>query len=365
MRLRDLHQLPKVRDGWSYLYVERARIDREDKAISIQNDFGTTPVPCASLSLLMLGPGVAITHAAILTLADCGCLVAWVGEHGVRFYAAGMGETRNAANLIRQAALASHAESRMRVVRRMYEIRFPEKLDASLTLQQIRGKEGVRVRDAYADASRRSGVPWTGRNYDRANWAAGDPVNRALSSANACLYGVCHAAIVAAGYSPGLGFVHVGKALSFVYDIADLYKVETTIPVAFEAAASGMHDLERRVRLKLRDAFEEERILARIVDDIAKVLDAPLPDDGDPVIRMDADPALPGGLWDPERGAVPGGENYARAESALPSAPPPRIKPPLRPGSSRRPRSPLRPRASQRRLHSLRRLISHPSPSRE
>ena len=87
MLTKDLHTLPKIRDRWSYLYIEHAKIDKEDQAIAFHDAMGTTPVPCAGLTLLMLGPGVSITHAAILTLADNGCLVAWVGEHGVRFYA--------------------------------------------------------------------------------------------------------------------------------------------------------------------------------------------------------------------------------------------------------------------------------------
>ncbi|MBI1784224.1 type I-E CRISPR-associated endonuclease Cas1 [Candidatus Sumerlaeota bacterium] len=310
MRTRDLHELPKVRDGWSYLYAEHCKIDREDKAIAIHDKLGLTPVPCAALSLLMLGPGTRITHAAILTLADSGCLVAWVGENSVRYYASGMGETRQSLRLMKQAALASHGPSRLRVVRRLYEMRFPVKLDPELTLQQIRGKEGVRVRDSYGEASRRTGVAWTGRTYNRQNWGASDPINRALSSANACLYGVAHSAIVAAGYSPGLGFIHVGKMLSFVYDIADLYKAETTIPAAFECVAQGDQDLERRVRLRLRDSFREANLLGRIVDDIAEALDVPNPEGSD-AEGWDLDPALPAGLWDDEKGAVAGGVDYS------------------------------------------------------
>lgn len=95
MKIRDLHLLPKVRDSWSYLYVEHCRIDQEDKAIAIHDAGGKTPVPCAVLTLLMMGPGVTITHAAVRALAENGCLVMWCGEEAVRFYAVGMGETRS------------------------------------------------------------------------------------------------------------------------------------------------------------------------------------------------------------------------------------------------------------------------------
>ncbi len=308
--LDDLHLLPKVRDSWSYLYVEHARIDQEAKSIALLDAQGTTPVPCASLNLLMLGPGTAITHAAVKALAENGCLVAWTGEEAVRCYAFGLGETRSAQRLLRQAWLWADEASRLAVVMRMYRRRFAGAIPSGLTLQQIRGMEGVRVREAYAAASRETGVTWTGRSYKRQRWADADPVNRALSTANSALYGVCHAAIVAAGYSPAIGFIHTGTMLSFVYDIADLYKAEITIPAAFQAAAEGETDLERRTRLACRDRFHRERLLHRIVDDIDAVL-AARRDDAEPETDYDSEKGIPGGLWDLEQGVVPGGANYA------------------------------------------------------
>jgi len=220
--MKNLHILPRVRDSWTYLYAEHCVVEQDDKAIALFDDKGKTPVPCASLSLLMLGPGTKITHAAIRTLAESGCLVAWTGEQAVRFYAQGIGETRSSANLLRQALLHADPVQRLKVVRRMYELRFPDSLDSALTLQQIRGKEGIRVRETYARWSRETGVKWDGRAYKQSDWKRATPINRALSAANSCLYGVVHAAIVAAGYSTALGFIHTGKTLSFVYDVADL-----------------------------------------------------------------------------------------------------------------------------------------------
>lgn len=308
--MQDLHILPKVRDSWSYLYVEHCKVDQEAQAIAIHDKNGRVPVPCASLSVLMLGPGTNITHAAIRTLARSGCLVFWTGEEGVRFYAQGMGETRSSRNLLRQARLCVDPEPRLRVVLRMYEMRFREPLSPGLSLQQVRGIEGVRVRDAYARASRESGIPWKGRAFRRGDWQAADPVNRALSAANSCLYGICHAAIVALGYSPALGFIHTGKLLSFVYDIADLYKADLTVPTAFRVTAEGTENLESRVRRACRDAFQEGRLLQRIAPDIELALSAggeAAPEGTD----LDSDAAVPGGLWDPEVGEVPGGVNRA------------------------------------------------------
>ena len=272
MTLKDLHVLPKVRDSLSYLYVEHCRVDQEAKAIALHDAQGQTDVPCASLTALMLGPGTTITHAAIKTLSDSGCLVMWTGEMGVRFYAVGMGETRGARNLLHQARLCVVPALRLQVVRRMYEMRFADELNPDLTLQQIRGREGIRVRESYARASRETGVEWNGRSYTRNDWRAADSINRALSAANSCLYGICQAAIVSAGYSPALGFIHTGKMLSFVYDIADLYKADVTIPMAFKLVAEDEHNLETRIRRACRDAFYEGRILQRIIPDIERAL---------------------------------------------------------------------------------------------
>lgn len=255
----------------------------------------------------MLGPGTTITHAAIRVLAASGCTVLWCGEEGVRFYGHGLGETRKARRLMHQARMWADPALRLQVVRRMYQMRFPEPLDDSLSLREIRGKEGIRVRAAYARLSAETGVDWKGRSYKTGSWTSADAVNRALSAANSCLYGLCHSAIVSVGYSPGLGFIHTGKMLSFVYDIADLYKTEVTIPAAFRAAAEAGEGLEGRVRRMCRDLFRSTRLLSRIVADIDYALGwEPEQDEG---ADFDADGALPGELWDVD-GEVAGGINF-------------------------------------------------------
>lgn len=313
--MKNLRELPKLRDSLSFLYLERTRVEQKHLGIAFYGDEGEVAVPAAALGLLQLGPGCSITHAAVRQLAENGCAVQWVGEHAVRFYAAGTGETRSAANLMRQARAWADEATRLEVVRRLYSLRFPEPLDAELSLQQIRGREGVRVREAYARASRTTGVPWRGRDYKRKDWEQGDVINRALSAANASLYGVAHAAIVALGYSPGLGFIHTGKQLSFVYDVADVYKADTTIPTAFAAVAAGNRDIESRVRVALRESFRESALLGRIVKDLDALFEgvdeAALPaGEADEDTYAD-DAALPGELWDPEAN-VTGGVSYGR-----------------------------------------------------
>ncbi len=302
--MKNLRELPKFRDGLSYLYIEHGRIEQRHKSIAWYGKEGEVAVPCASLGVLLLGPGTTVTHAAVKSLADNGCSICWVGEDGVRFYASGVGETRNSRNLIRQAEAWANRSSHMQIVEMMYRLRFPDPLPNGLTLRQIRGMEGVRVREAYAQASRASGVPWAGRNYERAAWDKADPINRALSAGFACIYGVCHAGIISAGYSPALGFVHTGKQLSFVYDMADLYKTQLVVPTAFAIVAESIQGVEGRIRAAVRDEIRKTRLLRRIVDDLSRLF--VLHQEDDPYA---ADGAKPGDLWDPQ-GHVTGGVGY-------------------------------------------------------
>jgi CRISPR-associated protein Cas1 len=320
--ITDLAQLPRTADSWTFLYTERVRVERSDYAIELRDKSGRTQVPVAALSALMLGPGSTITHEAILALAECGCSVVWCGEGATRFYAAGLGETRRAHHLEAQAMTWAHKDKHLEAVRRLYTMRFPDGLPDDLTLEQIRGHEGVRVREAYAQIAQETGISWSGRSYKRNDWGSADPVNRALSAANACLYGVCHAAIVATGFSAGLGFLHVGKQLSFVYDIADLYKVDVTVPAAFRAARDTSPNIESRVRKICRDLFRESKLLERIVPDLQRVVGLAPQQARLVVHRGEQDAAAeegmgeaPGALWNEDGSRTDGARNFATAKA--------------------------------------------------
>jgi CRISPR-associated protein Cas1 len=288
----DYHELPQLRDSLTYCYIEHALIDRKDSAIEYIQQDGRVMVPIASLCTLMLGPGTSITHAAVKALADNGCTVLWVGEDITRCYAQGLGETRKAYHLLRQAERLCDPGSREKVVLNMYQYRFPGEMSAGMSLVQLRGMEGARVKAAYAAVAKKYGVHWSGRNYNRGDWNDADPVNRALSAANALLNGICHAAILSGGYSPALGFIHTGRQLSFVYDIADLYKAEFTIPAAFQAASETLKGVEKRARELCRERFREGKILQRILPDIDHLLEIDEPSEGE----MGEDP--PSELWE-------------------------------------------------------------------
>ena len=301
---RDLHELSRLEDSLTYLYIEKAIVERENNAIIILRGDECIPVPVSALTVRMLGPGTSLTHAAMRVIADSGCMVIWCGENAQRFYGYGMGETRSAERLLRQASYCMDEGMHMTVVERMFTLRFPDmKLDG-MSLQQLRGLEGVRMREAYKILARKYGITWRGRNYNINDWDQSDELNKALSSANVCLYGLCNAAIISLGYSPGLGFIHTGKMLSFVYDLADLYKLETSVPVAFEATFSHRtDDIQKAVRLGMRRALRERKVLKRISNDLNYLFDLGAAENPN---RADA-----GQLWDNEQGSIEGGKNYS------------------------------------------------------
>lgn len=272
--LPPLKPLP-IKDRLSILFVERGHLDVLDGAFVMVDKTGVRQhIPVGSVVCLMLEPGTRVSHAAVSLAARVGCLLSWVGEGGVRLYSAGQPGGARADRLLYQARLALDDTARLKVVRKMYELRFQEKPPEKRSIQQLRGIEGARVRKMYELLAKQYKVKWNARNYDHTAWGSGDVPNRCLSAATACLYGICEAGILAAGYAPAVGFIHTGKPQSFVYDVADIFKFETVVPVAFQIASRKPANPERDVRLACRDAFRQSKILKRIIPTIEQVLAA-------------------------------------------------------------------------------------------
>lgn len=306
----QIQELPQIQARMTFLYLEKCQLSREDNAITFLDANGVVHIPAASISVLMLGPGTSVTHRAMELIGDAGVTVIWVGESGVRYYASGKPMTHRAGLILRQAAMVSNMRVHLRVARRMYQMRFPDEDVSELTMQQLRGREGSRVRQLYRAQSRQWGVPWSGREYDPNDFSSGSPVNQSLSAGNACLYGLAHAVIAALGCSPALGFVHVGHENSFVYDIADLYKAEITIPLAFQLASEGVPNIGAETRRRVRDRMRKGKLLERMVADVQSLLQ-----DGETEAELSANEVF---LWDGSGDPAASGKNYADQEESDP-----------------------------------------------
>ncbi len=305
----ELVELPQISDRMTFIYLEHCTINQEDSAVKVTDMEGTVFIPAAAITVLILGPGTSVTHRAMELIGDSGIGVVWVGEHGVRYYAHGRALNSHTHFLLKQTVLVSNTRKHLDVVRKMYQMRFPDEDVSGLTLQQLRGREGSRVKGVYRKFSKQWNIPWKGRKYDHDDFNSGDPVNQALSAGNACLYGLAHTVICALGCSAGLGFVHVGHECSFAYDIADLYKAETSIPVAFEMAAKVRDNFENKipsdfggmVRRRLRDEIVRLHLLEQMVKDIKYLL----ADENEE--KEDENPVY---LWDNIKDLVANGKLY-------------------------------------------------------
>ena len=305
----ELQELPTMKERMTFLYVERCVVSRQDSAISVTDDRGTACIPAASLAVLMMGPGTKVSHRAMELLGDTGACAIWVGEHGVRYYAHGRSLAQSSRMIVRQAELVSNKRKRLEVARKMYQMRFPNEDVSLLTMQQLRGREGSRVRSVYRRLSKEYGVPWTKREYNPDDFQDATPINQALSAAHVCLYGLAHSVIVSLGCSPALGFVHVGHERSFVYDVADLYKADLTIPLAFEVAAEKPEDVAAETRRRVRDAFSRSHVIETMVRDLRFLL---LEESDEEDLRVNVLH-----LWDEKSGEVNAGVSYRSREGKV------------------------------------------------
>jgi len=299
-------ELTRVGDRLSFVYLERCIVHRDANAITAEDALGTTHIPSATIGTLLLGPGTRITHQAMSVLGESGAGVVWVGEHGVRFYAGGRALTRSSALVEAQATQWANRRSRLDVARAMYRLRFPDEDPAGCTRRELLGREGSRVKDCYRREAARTGVQWRGRHFTPGDFASGDAPNQAVTAAAQCMYGIAQAVVAALGCAPGLGFVHSGHELSFVLDVADLYKTEIGIPIAFDVAADDDEDVGSRTRRAIRDRVNEVGLLDRCVADIKALLQH-----GSAVIDIGDDPDDRVTLQSDQGQDVESGRNYA------------------------------------------------------
>lgn len=303
----QINELPRISDRVSFIYIERSKINRIDSAITSTDSRGMVKIPAAMIGVLLLGPGVEITHRAVELLGDTGTSIIWVGENGVRNYSNGRPLASSTKFLEKQAKLVSNSRTRLKVARKMYQMRFEDEDVENLTMQQLRGREGSRVRGVYRKYSKSYDIKWEGRNYKVEDFKDSDLINQALSACNVCLYGICQSVIQALGMSSGLGFVHTGHDKSFVYDIADLYKADITIPLSFKITSEyeSSEDISRECRLAMRDIIRETKLVSKINKDLQYLMEI----DNEDAFEFDNIY-----LWDEKEGHVAYGISYEERE---------------------------------------------------
>lgn len=270
-----LDTLAPAKDRWTPLYLEHGRVEVDDASLKwIAADGTVCRLPVATLSALILGPGTTVTHAAIKAAAQCNCPLFWLGEDGLRFYAFGITPNHDNSMARIHAAAWAAVQKRNEIARRMFRFRFPDVPTGGISIKQLRGMEGKRVKRVYAELGEKFGVTWKGRDYNPSNWSLADGINRALSAATASHYALTAAVCCSMGFIPQLGFIHQAGTLPFIYDAADLYKAETSWPAAFEAISIDPRDDGTLVRKLFKRNVEETRMLKRMPEDLKALFDS-------------------------------------------------------------------------------------------
>lgn len=255
--------LTRSSDRISLLYVEKARIEQSDYGVQIRQGNRVSEIPITALTCLILGPGCSITHRAVENIAKASCSICWMGSDQAVFYAYGEPATHKSKNILKQMRYHESKMLHTQVVRQMYQWRYPDEKVKSKSIAELRGAEGLKMRACYQKYAKEYRVDWDKRDY---NFMETDPVNQYLTALNQFMYAITQACIIIMGYSPAIGFIHTGHMQSFVFDIADLFKEEIIIPLAFKLTSRyGIFNRNNAIR-EFRQELTEKRVLARMAE---------------------------------------------------------------------------------------------------
>lgn len=267
-------------DRHGLVWLDRGRLEVQDGCLRFvtagggELEPGDYQIPHQSLSIVLLGPGSSVTHDALRLLARHGCALAAIGEGGVRFYTAPPLMPDTSALARQQARLWADPSTRMEVARAMYALRFDE-IVRTRDIEVLRGQEGARIKRSYQLAAERHGIRWNGRNYDRDNPNLGDLPNQALNHAASAMRAAAAIAVASVGAIPQLGFIHEDSGQSFVLDIADLYRHDVTLDIAFGAAKQAHKSpepVERLVRQRAAALLCQKAVIPGMIDRIKLLL---------------------------------------------------------------------------------------------
>lgn len=267
-------------DRHGLVWLDRGRLEVEDGCLRFITagggdlDPGNYQIPHQAVSIILLGPGSSVTHDALRLLARHGCALAAVGEGAVRFYTAPPLLPDSSAAARSQVTLWADPKTRMEVARAMYAMRFGEFV-LTRDIEVLRGQEGARIKRSYQLAAQRFGIPWNGRVYDRNAPDATDTSNQALNHAATAMSAAATVAVASVGAIPQLGFIHEDSGQAFVLDIADLYRHDVTLEIAFGAAQEslkGKEPLERLVRRRAAKILRQRAVIPSMIDKIKTLL---------------------------------------------------------------------------------------------
>ncbi len=261
------------------VWLDRGRLQVDSGCLCFVTKGGVLPageyqIPHQMISMVLLGPGSSVTHDALRLLASHGAGLAAIGEGGVRLYTAPPLAAATSALARKQAALWANTKSRIEVARHMYALRLGEVLPHR-DIEVLRGIEGARVKEAYRKRAQEFGIEWNGRRYDRTNPGAADMPNQGINHAASAIRSAAAIACSAVAAIPQLGFIHEDSAQAFILDIADLFRDDVTLGIAFAAAreaARTLRPIDKLVRERANETFAKQGVIEAMIDRIQQVI---------------------------------------------------------------------------------------------
>lgn len=296
----DKRILPRAKDRISFLYVDKSRIEQTEYAIQIiQSGRKITEIPISTIAALFLGPGTTITHMAIRNICESGCSIVWCGDGGWRFYASGTSGTNSSKNILTQMEFHESKVKHLAIVRKMYQMRYPDAHLKSKSIAELRGLEGYRVQNLYNTLALKYNIEWDGRRYKVDDFESQTLINQCLTFSNQILYGIVRGVLHIMGFSSAIGYIHTGHMESFVFDIADLYKEQLTIPASFEYCYKYNYFDRQKLESMIRQYIVDIKLMKRMPKDIMSLFD--IDDAPEPEIELL--------LWNGDT-TISGGKNY-------------------------------------------------------
>jgi len=288
LRAPVLKAIPRITERLPFLSIDRMRVEQTRTGIEgVLNipDEGLLriPIPFANIAAIIMGPGTSITTPAAITLHRHGTVMIFGSADGITGYASARPLTTSSKWAVAQARTCSLNEYRVPAAKRLYLARFVDsEIPEEITIRQLRGMEGRIVRQSYLFLAKQHGISKFTRDTK-----SDDQVNVALNIGNSILYGVALSVVSALSLNPSLGVIHSGSSGAFLFDLADAFKLTTTVPIAFGLHDTDKDELPKIVSKKVRESFDKNDVLQKMFDLTVRILTPGIREAGEDDILFD------------------------------------------------------------------------------
>lgn len=264
------NMLVQCTDKQSIIYREHCKLFVKNDGVWVQDELGSESLQLAFISVIFLGPGSSITHDAAILIGSFNVMIAWCSADGYSLYSVAMSPVYNMKNARVQVHLIE--TNKLGLARKMYVKRFGDIYDIDhMNINDLMLMEGNIMKTTYKEMAKKYSIVWNGRNAQFKTIADDDIVNKALTLCNGALYSLVNSIIYSLGFIPQIGIIHTSGSTPLAYDIADLYKTNTTIECAFKYAETNKTIDKKKLFDFLKDTFESYGIMKKIPSDILTI----------------------------------------------------------------------------------------------